>query len=86
MANTFLDYGVNDTGGGWYPTTQPFGFGGIAGNLLYMFFGGYVGLTWMKNVFMMTRDFWDSSLGTPYSGQLYPTGGNSGGPGQVYPF
>jgi hypothetical protein len=51
-----------------------------------LFLGGYLGLTFMKNVFVLSRDFWDTALSTPYSGQLFPTGGNSGGPGQVYPF
>jgi hypothetical protein len=48
--------------------------------------GTYQGLTFMKNVFAMTRDYWDTSLSTPYKGQLFPTGGNSGGPGQVFPY
>lgn len=50
------------------------------------FNGGYQGMTFCKNIFVLQRDFWDTSLSTPYSGQLFPTGGNSGGPGQVYPF
>ena len=51
-----------------------------------IFLGGYTGLTFMKNVFVLPRDHWDNALSTPYSGQLFPTGGNSGGPGQVFPF
>ena len=51
-----------------------------------IFLGGYTGLTFMKNVFVLPRDYWDKALSTPYSGQLFPTGGNSGGPGQVFPF
>jgi hypothetical protein len=47
---------------------------------------GFRGMTWMKNVVTMTRDFWDKSLGTPYSGQLFPHGGNSPSPGQVFPY
>jgi len=43
-------------------------------------------ITWMKAIFMFTREFWSPSLSTPYSGQLYPTGGGVGGPGQVYPY
>jgi hypothetical protein len=58
------------------PTTGKFG----------IFNGGYTGMTFMKNVFVLTRDFWDSGLSTPYSGQIFPTGGNSGGPGSVYPY
>lgn len=50
------------------------------------FNGGYVGLSFMKNVFCLSRDFWHNSLSTPYSGQLWPTGGKTGGPGQVFPF
>lgn len=48
--------------------------------------GGFKGLTWMKNVVVMSRDYWDISLGTPYSGQLFPHGGNSPSPGQVFPY
>lgn len=51
-----------------------------------IFLGGYTGLAFMKNVFVLPRDYWDKALSTPYSGQLFPTGGNSGGPGQVFPF
>jgi len=47
---------------------------------------GYRGIPWLKNVFVMIRDYWDLSLSTPFAGQLFPTGGNSGGPGQVYPY
>jgi hypothetical protein len=44
------------------------------------------GLTFMKGVFTLVREYWPPSLSTPYSGQIFPTGGNSGGPGQVFPF
>jgi hypothetical protein len=51
--------------------------------------GGYYfyGMTWLKNVLCLTRDFWDSTLTTPYSGQIFPVP-NSGGTqnGQIYPF
>jgi hypothetical protein len=50
-------------------------------------FGGFFGLTWLKNVAVLTRDYWDESLTTPYSGQLFPVP-NSGGTttGQIYPY
>jgi hypothetical protein len=36
---------------------------------------------------VLTRDYWDPSLTTPYSGQLYPVP-NTGGTqtGQVHPY
>lgn len=51
-----------------------------------IFLGGYTGLAWMKNVFVLSRDYWDTALSTPYSGQLFPVGAGQGTPGQVYPF
>ena len=51
-----------------------------------IFLEGYVGLLFMKNVFMLPRDYWDKALSTPYSGQLFPVGPGEGGPGQVYPY
>jgi hypothetical protein len=50
-------------------------------------FAGWYGLTWLKNIAVLTRDYWDESLTTPYSGQLYPvpnTGGTQNG--QIYPY
>jgi hypothetical protein len=82
--SSYLDYGANDSGGAFYPTQPPgFGIVGLVGNALT---GGYTGLTWMKNVFVLVRDYWDTGLSTPYSGQIFPTGGNSGGPGQIFPY
>lgn len=55
----------------------------------YVFEGNYTGLSWLKNVFMMSRDYWDSgaySRSTPYSGQLFPVGPGQGGSGQIYPY
>lgn len=48
--------------------------------------GGYKGLTFMKNVFVLTRDYWDTSLSNPYVGQVFPHAGNAGSPGQVFPY
>jgi hypothetical protein len=47
----------------------------------------YLGLTWMKNVYILTRDYWDISLSSPYVGQLWPVP-NTGGAqsGQTFPF
>lgn len=51
-----------------------------------VFDGGYVGIKYLKNVFMFVTGYFDSSLSTPFGGQIFPTGGNSGGPsGQIYP-
>jgi len=82
MPNSYVSYGQNDTGGAYYPVGSPIsGFGGGA-----VFAEGYTGIGWLKNVYVLTRDFWDSTYTTPYSGQLFPTGGNTGGPGQIFPF
>lgn len=54
-----------------------------------IFLNGYTGIPWLKNVYLLTRDYWDSgsySRGTPYSGQLYPVGAGTGSPGQMYPY
>lgn len=34
----------------------------------------YRGFAFMQNVFVMIRDFWDASMSTPYTGQIFPTG------------
>ena len=73
---------VGPGNGGAFATTLPSNLRIFAGG----FAGGYVGITWMKNVFVLTRDYWNLSLGTPYSGQLFPHGGNAPGPGQVFPY
>jgi hypothetical protein len=52
----------------------------------FIFAGLYTGIPWLKNVYMMSRDYWDTSLSTPYSGQLFPVGPGEGGPGQIYPY
>ena len=51
-----------------------------------IFLEGYVGLLFLKNVFVLPRDYWDKALSTPYSGQLFPVGPGEGGPGQIYPY
>jgi hypothetical protein len=45
------------------------------------------GMTWMKNVCLLARDYWDQGLSSPYVGQIYPSP-NTGGAqsGQTYPF
>lgn len=60
---------------------------GVAQGSGNIFNGGYQGLTWMKNVFILPKDFWQQTLSTPYSGQNYPTP-NTGGAtsGQTYPY
>lgn len=85
MPITFGWLGQGDSGGDYMAASnlQYFGPARVAG---HVFDGGYVGLTWMKNVFCLSRDYWQSVLSTPYSGQLWPTGGKTGGPGQVFPF
>lgn len=45
---------------------------------------GFRGMTWMKNVVVMSRDIWDN-YSTPYSGQLFPNAGGSGESGQAFP-
>jgi hypothetical protein len=78
----FVGPGSGDTGGFYLSH-----FDQVNNKIIWSaYIGTYLGLTWMKNVWVITRDFWDKSLSTPYSGQLYPTGGNNPGPGQVYPY
>jgi hypothetical protein len=47
---------------------------------------GYTGPTFLKAIYVFVRDFWDKSLSTPYSGQIFPTGQSQGTTGQIYPF
>lgn len=47
---------------------------------------GYMGMSFMKNVFVMCRDIWGNTIGTPYSGQLFPPDGGPGSKGQSSPF
>jgi hypothetical protein len=51
-----------------------------------IFNGGYTGLTWLKNIFSFATPYWATALSTPFSGQIFPTGGNSNGTGQTYPY
>ena len=59
--STFAGPGLGDTGGFYakHGATQ-----------VKMFFvanpTSYAGLTWMKNVFVMTVSFWDTSWSTPF--------------------
>jgi hypothetical protein len=91
MAVTYQWLGQGDTSGDWmdsnsYYTGSPTSAnsGAMVGHI---FDGGYKGLSWMLNVFLLPRDFWQKSLSTPYSGQTFPTpatGGNASG--QTYPY
>ncbi len=87
--------GKNDDTGDWMDGTGIyFGYmlqlaGGGAWGAVgpgFAFRDGFVGISFMKNVLVMTREFWDTALSNPYTGQLYPPGGCVGGPGQVFPF
>jgi hypothetical protein len=48
---------------------------------------GMFGMTWLKNVTLLARDYWDQGLTAPYVGQIYPSP-NTGGAqsGQTYPY
>jgi hypothetical protein len=48
-------------------------------------FGGWSSLSWCKNILTIMFPFFDKSLSTPYSGQLFPTGVSVGNAGQVFP-
>lgn len=61
----------------------PYQFLGFQGEI---FLGGYTGMPWLHNVFMLPRDVWDTGLSTPYSGQLFPVGPGVGAAGQLYPY
>lgn len=77
--------GQSDANGEWFSTSNTYYFG-TCFHVYRLLIAGFVGATFMKNVFILTRDYWTISLSSPYVGQIFPTGGNSGGPGQVYPF
>jgi hypothetical protein len=48
---------------------------------------GYLGLTWMKTLYILTRDLWPDGLANPYVGQEWPVP-NTGGAqsGQTFPY
>lgn len=52
-----------------------------------VFLSQYPHMTWMKNVCILARDYWDQALSSPYVGQEWPVP-NSGGAqsGQTYPY
>ncbi|MFZ0232418.1 MAG: hypothetical protein WA306_09390 [Candidatus Acidiferrales bacterium] len=88
--------GQNDALGNWMdsngvyigqPTSIPPPFPPYPEGVIPPLFASWFGMTWLKNVAVLTRDFWDSTQTTPYSGQLYPVP-NTGGTqtGQVYPY
>ncbi len=102
MATTFEGLGQGDTNGAWLdangvyasainytpifpfaPASPPPSVSGIVPPL----FAAFLGLAWLKNIVCLTRDTWDESLTTPYSGQLFPVP-NTGGTqtGQIYPY
>lgn len=72
MANTYVPYGANDTGGAFLPPQSviaaPVSYDTIA------FKDGYTGMTWMKAIFTMWFPYFNKAESTPFSGQLYPTG------------
>jgi hypothetical protein len=51
-----------------------------------IFDGGYAGIKFLKNIFAYVTAYFDSSLSTPYGGQIFPTGGKGGTTGgQIFP-
>ena len=91
--NQYGGLGQYDTAGEWLDNTGIY-FGGSV-NVRYTvgsgFSGwssnnnGYVGLSWLQNVFVLTRAAWCKFLGNPAGGQVWPTGGGVAGNGQVNP-
>lgn len=47
--------------------------------------GGFAGLTWCKSIFAISFGYFDKTLATPYSGQLFPTGASTTSSGQAWP-
>jgi hypothetical protein len=95
MSTSYEWLGQGDSSGNWMdsngvyvsqPSNIPTG-NIVVGGTVPPLFAGYVGLSWLKNIMVLTRDYWDPSLTTPYSGQLYPVP-NTGGTqtGQIYPY
>ncbi|HZQ25256.1 MAG TPA: hypothetical protein VFA89_20885 [Terriglobales bacterium] len=47
---------------------------------------GWLPKLFARSVYTMVRDYWDSALSTPYSGQIFPTGAAKGTQaGQIFP-
>jgi hypothetical protein len=92
MSTSYEWLGQGDTSGNWMDSSgvyvgQPTNTPPFPPSSTPYLFAGHLGLTWLKNIMVLTRDYWDPSLTTPYSGQLYPVP-NTGGTqtGQVYPY
>jgi hypothetical protein len=84
MSTTILGPGYSD-GGSLYAASSGAASSGSDGPS-DIFDGGYVGVKWLKNMYAFVVGYFDSSLSTPYGGQIFPTGGNSGGStGQIFP-
>jgi hypothetical protein len=85
----FLGYGNGDMYLG--TSAAPFQMGLFRfGPTQYIFAGtssglAYAGMPWCKTIYIMPFPFFDSSMGTPWSGQLFPTGTSAGASGQVFP-
>jgi hypothetical protein len=99
MSTSYEWIGQGDGSGNWMDSSgvyvgqpsSPAPFPPTPGGSVPPLFGGggyyFYGLTWLKNVVLLTRDYWDESLTNPASGQLFPVP-NSGGTqtGQIYPY
>jgi hypothetical protein len=74
-----IDFATTGTNPGFTPS--------VSGQPLPILSNGYVGLTWMKTLYILTRDLWPDGLANPYVGQLWPVP-NTGGAqrGQAFPF
>jgi hypothetical protein len=84
MPTTIQGPGLGD-GGSLYMATSGAAAAGSDGPA-EVFDGGYVGIKFLKNIFAYVTAYFDSSLSTPFGGQIFPTGGNKGGTGgQIYP-
>lgn len=73
-----------------HASSQYYGTSGSPAQQQTTFFAGFdittwAGMTWMKTVYLMTREYW-SAISGPFRGQLYPYSGNARGAGQQFPF
>jgi hypothetical protein len=88
--------GQLDTAGAWIPTSLI--YWQDTGNspfvppvppsptgLVQVLAGGYLGMTWMKNVLILPKEYWDTALASPYTGQLFPTSPGALPP-QLFPY
>lgn len=78
-------YGTSGSPQQLQPTFNAQAFGGTVGAFTAVpVSSAFNGLTWMRVVYTLVKEYWDSI--SPYRGQLFPSGNNTKGPGQAFPY